>query len=122
MKKTILYVEDMDANYRLIKRLLTAHPNVELERAITMKEAMLLLQTRTYSNVLLDIQLPDHSIQNMISTVASIREIVLPACRILILTSYAFPAEAQFVSKAGIDAYYTKPLVDYKSFVADLIS
>ncbi len=61
MPHRILYVEDDDANYRLVERALAVTGRYRVERAATAAEALERIAAQPYDLVLVDLDLPDRS-------------------------------------------------------------
>jgi signal transduction histidine kinase/ActR/RegA family two-component response regulator len=59
--KPVLYVEDDEANRRLLQYLASKNPHIQLECAENLEQALKLLDVRWFSVVVIDLHLPDGS-------------------------------------------------------------
>jgi CheY-like chemotaxis protein len=107
--KSILIVEDNDANYEFLEVLLHKKGAV-VQRAVDGKVAIELALKRNFDIVLMDLQLPRLS---GFDAIKGIREINrdLP---IIVQTAFSHSDERRKAFEAGCDAYLIKPLTSKK--------
>lgn len=104
--KTILVVEDEDANYLLIETLLRKY-NPKIIQAIDGLEAIRVTQSQDNPDlILMDIRLPR---LNGLEATKKIREFN-PEVPIIALTAYAFSEDKEKAFAAGCNDFITKPI------------
>ncbi|MQY80151.1 MAG: response regulator [Bacteroidetes bacterium] len=104
--KTILVVEDEDANYFLIETLLRKY-NPKIIRARDGLDAIRVTQSQDNPDlILMDIRLPG---LNGIESTRKIREFN-PKVPIIAQTAYAFPEDKEKAIAAGCNDFITKPI------------
>jgi two-component system cell cycle response regulator DivK len=104
--KTILYVEDNEANRKIVRQLLK-HTSYALIEAYDGEEGVNAAFEKKPDLILMDIQLPK------ISGIEAIRRIrahaVMAATPIIAITSFALSGDDQKAKDAGATAYLAKP-------------
>ncbi|MBP2315692.1 ATP-binding protein [Azospirillum soli] len=105
---TILYVEDNDANRRLIEEYLTGHDGVSLLTAGSGADGLALAGMVDPDLVLLDINLPDASGFELVGRFKVRAD--GSARPVLALSADAFSHEVARAEEAGFAGYLTKPL------------
>jgi signal transduction histidine kinase/DNA-binding response OmpR family regulator len=106
--KTVLYIEDMVENLRLIEQVLKQRPSTTLIPAMLGGAALELARQHRPDLILLDAHLPDISGQDLIGQL-----IADPATRnipIIILSADVTPAYIDQLLAAGATTYLTKPI------------
>jgi PAS domain S-box-containing protein len=104
--KSIMVVEDLEVNYRLIEAMLKK-TGANILWAKTGKEALEIFNNTPYlSLVLLDLNMPDISGYDILVKLKEERE-DLP---VIIQTAYAMNGEKQRCKLAGCNSYITKPI------------
>lgn len=107
MPPRILYVEDDDANYLLVERVLGADGRVQVERASSAEEALERLERTSYDGILVDLDLPGRSGLDLGRTLgADPRWSGLP--RVAISAS-VMKREREHAKEAGFVAFVAKP-------------
>lgn len=107
--KTILVAEDEELNFRFIEILLQRHA-AQLLRARNGIEAIELATTREVDLILMDIKMP---IMNGLEATTQIKQ-SKKHIPIIIFTAFAMNHDHDTCSRAGCDAYLTKPLESNK--------
>jgi len=104
--KTILYVEDNEANRKIV-RLLLKNTSYQLIEAYDGEEGVATALEKKPDLILMDIQLPK------ISGMEAIRRIradpAMAHTPIIAITSFALPGDDQKAKEAGATAYLAKP-------------
>ena len=116
--KTILLVEDNEANSRLAKFLLRSQ-GYQVREAVTAREAFEILKTHRPDLIIMDILLPD---MDGLEATKKIKE--NPATRdipVVAVTAYFTKAEREKVLAAGCIDLITKP-IDKETFVNRITS
>lgn len=115
-----LYVEDHASNRALVESILEGAGGVELLLADTGAEGLRLAAAHRPDVILLDLDLPDMSGEEVLRRIRS-QGCPVP---VVILTADASPARAERLILAGADAYITKPLdVDlFLSVLEDVVA
>ena len=117
----VLYIEDNAANLRLVERVFERRPAIELISASEGLHGFELVRTRQPDLVLLDINLPDVSGEEVLR---QIRDDPLTATiPVVVVSADANYRQVQLLLEAGAVAYLTKPLdiQDLLSTVDELI-
>jgi PAS domain S-box-containing protein len=105
---TVLYIEDTEANTRLVARVLEQRPGVRLLHAPDARRGLALLDQHHPALVMLDLHLPDMPGEQVLSV---IRENSGSSdTTVAILTADATVTQRQRLLAKGADAYLTKPL------------
>jgi len=105
---TILYIEDVSNNVRLMAGVLTRYPNVRLLSAPTAENGLGLARTYRPDLVLVDINLPGADGFQVLHQMRGIPE--LADIPVIALTARASPREQDRGRRAGFEAYLAKPL------------
>jgi signal transduction histidine kinase/ActR/RegA family two-component response regulator len=106
--KTVLYVEDLVENVRLVEQILKHRPSVTLIPAMLAGVALDLARQHHADLVLLDLHLPDMPGEQVLSRLRGD-----PATRsipVVILSADATQDHIRGLLAAGADAYLTKPI------------
>ncbi len=106
--KTVLYVEDMVENLRLVEQVLRQRPSTTLIPAMLAGVALDLARQHRPDLILLDLRLPDMPGEDVIHELR-----IDPATRnipIVILSANATRRHIDRLIAAGADAYLTKPI------------
>ncbi|HOT93790.1 MAG TPA: response regulator [Methanoregulaceae archaeon] len=107
MTTRVLYVEDNDQNYYLVKFILEAQ-GYEVVRARDGREGIELARTVDPALILLDIQLP---VMDGYETARELRTIPgLAPVPVVALTSYAMAGDREKALAAGCTGYIEKPI------------
>ncbi|MFA7429104.1 MAG: PAS domain S-box protein [Rhodospirillaceae bacterium] len=112
---TILYVEDVSSNVRLMAGVLSRYPNVRLLSAPTAENGLELARTHRPDLVLVDINLPGADGFHLLHQMRGTPE--LANIPVIALTARASPREQDRGRRAGFDAFLSKPL-DVGRFLA----
>ncbi len=105
-RRRVLYVEDNEANQRLLARLLARRDDIDLRIVPTASEALALAPAWRPALLLIDIQLPDGDGHRLLR---DLRERGVPAPA-LAVSANAMPADVERGRAAGFVGYLTKPL------------
>lgn len=111
--KKILVAEDNDSNYLLVTVILRG--KFEIERANNGKEAVEMMQSRTYDYVLMDIRMP---IMDGLEATKHIREFNTYT-PIIAVTAYAFESDKRNAMQSGFNDFLEKP-IDKKKLLSIL--
>lgn len=109
---TILVVEDNEMNQSLVTHLFNSR-QLLFDMANNGKEAIDLLQRKSYSLVLLDIQMPE---MDGYSTAREIRDTLKLDTPIIAMTAHAFPGEREKCISYGMNEYISKPIREERLF------
>ena len=117
----VLYIEDNAANLRLVERIFERRPGVELISASQGLEGLELVRTRRPDVVLLDINLPDVSGEEVLRQIRA--DPLTATIPVVVVSADANYRQVQLLLEAGAVAYLTKPLDihDLLSTVDELI-
>jgi PAS domain S-box-containing protein len=108
LRHRVLYIEDNADSRRLMERIATLHGGLDLETATTVHEGIDRARSTSPHAILLDLQLPDGSGDEVM-----VRLQEDPATRdtpVIILTADATPKRRRDLAEAGAVAYLTKPV------------
>jgi len=115
--KTILYVEDHLSNVALVERLLARRGDYELVSASTGRAGLRLAATATPDVILLDLDLPDMSGEDVLARLhADPATVGIP---VIVVSADATTWRQEELTRAGAAAYIVKPL-QLASFLATL--
>ena len=117
----VLYVEDNAANLRLVERVFERRPAIELISASAGLPGLELVRTRRPDVVLLDINLPDVSGEEVLRQIRA--DPLTATIPVVVVSADANYRQVQLLLEAGAVAYLTKPLdiQDLLSTVDELI-
>lgn len=107
-KKHVLYVEDHASNRALMEAMMSRHKAIKLHLASSMQESMIWLRDMTPDLLLVDLNLPDGSGEQLIQHVKSRPD--LHNLPIIVLSADALPETILRVQGLGITEYFTKPV------------
>ncbi len=111
-KVTILVVEDNEMNQSLLTHLLNSR-QLNFDIANNGREAIELLLRKTYSLILMDIQMPE---LDGYSTAREIRDTLKLHIPIIAMTAHAFPGERDKCISYGMNEYISKPIKEEHLF------
>jgi signal transduction histidine kinase/ActR/RegA family two-component response regulator len=106
--KTILYVEDMVENIRLVEEILKQRPSVTLIPAMLAGVALDLARQHSPDLVLLDLHLPDMPGEEVLGRLRA--DPATSGIPVIILSADATQHQITQLRAAGADAYLTKPI------------
>ena len=104
---SVLIVEDNEMNMKLCCDLLEAH-NISYITTREGRKALELGEKESPSVILLDIQLPDISGEDVLKTLKN--DLILKNIPVVIITAFASPLDQERFKNLGCDAYLPKPL------------
>ena len=107
-KHSILYVEDNVSNRALVEAIIQRQQDLRIHCVATIRDAKRYLNEVAPSLILIDLNLPDGSGENLVSHVKS--EARLKDIPMMILSADALPETIQRLNDAGVSNYMTKPL------------
>jgi CheY-like chemotaxis protein len=119
----ILYIEDNNDNFRLVKRILSRWDFI-VDRAETAVSGIKMAQNCNYDLILTDILLPDNTIQEAHSQLLEpIRQQIGPDVPLIALTAHAFPFEKDFLLANGCNYFVAKPINinEFQKLVTNLL-
>jgi CheY-like chemotaxis protein len=106
--RTVLYVEDMVENLRLVEQILSQRPSVTVQAAMLGGVALDLASQHRPDVILLDLNLPDMAGEAVLAELrASPATCDIP---VVILSADATQRRADQARAEGIQAYLTKPI------------
>lgn len=105
---SILYVEDNVSNRALVEAIIQRQQDLRIHSAATIKDAKRFLKDIVPSLLLIDLNLPDGSGEDLVSYVKSKPE--LHHIPMMILSADALPETMERLQAAGVAHYMTKPL------------
>jgi signal transduction histidine kinase/ActR/RegA family two-component response regulator len=106
--KTVLYVEDMVDNIRLVEQILKQRPSVTLIPAMLAGVALDLARQHHPDLVLLDLHLPDMPGEEVLARLRA--DPATSAIPVVVLSADATQNHNSRLTAAGADAYLTKPI------------
>lgn len=107
-KHTILYVEDNVSNRALVEAIIQRHRNLRIQCVATIRDAKRRLDEITPALLLLDLNLPDGSGEDLVKFIKSTP--ALEHLPIMVLSADATPETVSRLNAAGVSDYMTKPL------------
>jgi CheY-like chemotaxis protein len=107
-QRTILYIDDDEANLRLVEMLLTRHPAIEFLSDGRGRSGLELARARRPDLILLDLGLPDIAGAQVLTAIREDQDIAQTP--VIVLTAEADPRVASRLLSAGAEAYLVKPL------------
>jgi len=105
---SILYVEDNVSNRALVEAIIQRQQDLRIHTVATIKDAKRFLKDMVPSLILIDLNLPDGSGEDLVSHVKSKPE--LHHIPMMILSADALPETMERLKSAGVAHYMTKPL------------
>lgn len=115
--QTVLYIEDNLSNLKLIQRLMSRRPAVNLISAVRGKLGLELAQQHRPDLILLDLHLPDIPGHDVLARLRA--DPATDECPVVVISADATAVEIDRLRSAGAKHYLTKPL-DVKQFLAVL--
>ena len=106
--RTVLYVEDMVENIRLVEQILRQRPSVNLISAMLAGVALDLARQHHPDLVLLDLHLPDMPGEEVLARLRA--DPATAGTPVVVLSADATPDHIRRLMAAGADAYLTKPI------------
>ena len=103
----VLYVEDNPANVKLVERILGLRPHIGLIVAVTGAQGLAVAFERRPELVLLDLNLPDMSGEDVLRAIRADERTAATA--VVMVSADATPGQVARLRAAGADAYLTKP-------------
>jgi len=118
--KTILYVEDNEANRKLVRLLLT-NTTYRLIEAFDGEEGVARALEAQPDLILMDVQLP--KISGLEATRRLRAEAITEQTPIIVITSFALSGDDQKAKEAGATAYLAKPYSprDLLALIRDIV-
>ena len=113
-ESTILYIEDNPSNFKLVERVLTRRPDIELLTAADGTSGLQMARRELPDLILLDLHLPDIHGSEVMRRIRDYHATQDTA--IVILSADATGDQVQELLDAGATAYLTKPL-DVQEFL-----
>ena len=107
MTKTVLIVEDNELNMKLINDLLEAY-GYRTIKTMSGQDAMSLARAHRPDVILMDIQLPEISGEDIIEWMKSDPD--LRAIPIIAVTAFAMKGDEERIRAKGCEAYLSKPI------------
>ena len=106
--KTVLYIEDVEVNIKLVEHILSLRKNIRLLSATKALDGIKIAKSKIPDLILMDICLPDIDGLTALKKLQLIKEVKnIP---VIALTANALEDEAQNALKSGFKDYLTKPL------------
>jgi signal transduction histidine kinase/ActR/RegA family two-component response regulator len=107
-ERRLLYIEDTDANVRLVEEILTRRPSIKLLPAMIGSLGLELAREHQPDLILLDLHLPDINGADLLEQLR--RDARTRDIPVLILTADATERQLERLLAAGARAYLTKPI------------
>jgi CheY-like chemotaxis protein/anti-sigma regulatory factor (Ser/Thr protein kinase) len=104
----VLYVEDNPVNALLVEQLLATWPQVELRIAPTGAEGLAAAAQWRPGQVRLVMQLPDMTGLELLAALQA--DAATRGLRVVALSANALPEDVAAARRAGVEAYWTKPI------------
>ncbi len=106
MAKRVLYIEDHEANFILVQRILQTQGDIVVEHAVTGEEGLTALRTAPPDLLLLDLDLPGIDGFEVATTARETLKLTLP---IVAVSANVMKRERERALAAGCDAFIEKP-------------
>jgi len=106
--RTVLYIEDNEANLKLMERIVTRRPDLHLAGASRALEGLEQAEAEQPDLILLDLHLPDLRGQEVVRRLKSNPKTA--GIPVVILSADITPGEMDRLLEAGADSYVTKPV------------
>ncbi len=119
LQPTVLHIEDNLSNVELIERVLAQRPGVKLIPAMQGRLGLELARQHRPALVLLDLNLPDMSGEDVLQTLRD--DPATAQLPVAIVSADAMPRQVQRLLSSGASAYLTKP-IDVRQLLALLDS
>jgi CheY-like chemotaxis protein len=110
----ILYIEDNPSNFKLVERVLTRRPNVELLTAMDGQAGLEIARAENPDLILLDLHLPDIHGSEVMRRIQD--DPATQGTPVVIISADVTSNQVQELLKAGATSYMTKPL-DVQEFL-----
>ena len=107
-KRSILYVEDNMSNRALVEAIIQRQQDLRIHSVMTIKDAKQYLNEVIPSLLLIDLNLPDGSGENLVNYIRT--EPKYQHIPVMILSADALPETIARLKAAGAEHYMTKPL------------
>ena len=108
-KRKILVAEDVELNQYLARHMIESW-GFEVDIAVNGKEALLLVQQKSYDLVLMDIQMPEMDGVEATKHIRQLEDAVKAAIPIIALTANALKGDRERFLSAGMNDYLPKPI------------
>ena len=108
----ILVVDDEDVVLFAFKKVLSG-PLITVDTALSFKEALRLIQFKSYSAIITDLRLSDAEMSEGLEVIKEARRIQTE-CKIIVITGYGESDTREKVFKVGADRYIEKPVAPEK--------
>ena len=106
--KTVLYIEDIEVNIKLVEHVLSLRKNIRFLSATTALDGIEIAKSKIPDLILMDVRLPDIDGLTVFKKLQLIKEVKnIP---VIALTAISFEDEAQKALNLGFEDYLTKPL------------
>lgn len=105
--ENVLYVEDSDANFMLMSRILESRPKISLTRAPSGESAVKLATELKPQLVLLDLNLPDFPGAEVLRRLRADQNTA--SIPVIVISADATPSQIERLLSAGARNYLTKP-------------
>ena len=106
--RTVLYVEDVASNIKLVEQILRRRPNITLVSTSRGENALALAKEHRPDLVLLDLHLPDIPGEEVLARLRADGQ--TDAIPVIVLSADATSAHRRDLMAAGADEYLTKPI------------
>jgi PAS domain S-box-containing protein len=116
---SILYIEDNQANFSLVKEILLQRPNIDLLHATTAETGIDIAKTHRPDIILMDLQLP--GMDGYAGLEALRCDEVHKNTPVIAISAYANREDIQRALQLGFEEYITKP-IDIASFLSTIDS
>jgi CheY-like chemotaxis protein len=107
-RAVVLHIEDNLANLKLVERILTERPEVEVVAAMQGRLGLELAREHRPALILLDLHLPDIGGETILQQLRD--DPVTASIPVVVVSADATPGQIQRLTAAGAMAYLTKPL------------
>lgn len=107
-KRRILVAEDVELNQHLARHMMEAW-GFEVDIAVNGREALVLVQQKSYDLVLMDIQMPEMDGMEATRHIRKLTDAIKAAIPIIALTANALKGDRERFLAAGMNDYLPKP-------------
>jgi two-component system, sensor histidine kinase and response regulator len=111
----ILIAEDIPANQEVLMGLLRTRGYI-VEAVSNGREALAVLETRSFDVVLMDVQMPEIDGIEATGAIRAKERVSGAHLPIIAVTAYAMPEDRERCLEAGMDGYISKPILSHELF------
>lgn len=125
---TVLIVEDDPINLRVFSKILTKRGGLQVIGTEIVEEVLQYAQSGTIDVILMDVALANSSYQGKSVDGIRITQMLKADAKtahlpVILVTAHAMEGDREnFIQQSGADGYISKPVVDHKAFIEQIVS